>query len=325
MCGRTMLAMERTSLQRNVAIPTWFGVGGGADALCAPGSVDELAGLMREERRVRVLGEGANLLVDDAGIDGVVASLRRMDGVEALGGGVLRVGAGADLMKLITRTVRDGLSGLEALAGIPASVGGACVMNAGGAYGSFAEFVRRVRVVSRDGVDRWLARAEVGFDYRRSGLEGELVVEVELGLREVEGREQEEARARLKEVMAYKKGSQPMADRSAGCVWKNPLAGSEWSGKRTPDERRIPAGWLVDHAGLKGMRVGGASVSPAHANFVVTEHRDGRAVCAAADVVALMREVRARVADRFGVALEPEVVVWRRGEFDAATGGRAAL
>ena len=151
------------------------------------------------------------------------------------------------------------------------------------------------------------------------------MVEVELGLREVEGKEREEARARLKDVMAYKKGSQPMAERSAGCVWKNPMAPSGWGERRTPDERRVPAGWLVDCAGLKGLRVGGAMVSPAHANFVVTEHRDGRAACSAADVLGLMREVRARVQDRFGIALEPEVVVWRRGEFDARSGGRASL
>ncbi len=320
-----MLATERASLQRNVAIPTWFGVGGGADAFLRVGSVDELCALLRAERVVRVLGEGANLLVDDAGVDGVVVSLAGLDGVEMVGGGVVRVGGGADLMRLITSTVRDGLAGLEVLAGIPASIGGACVMNAGGAFGSFAEFVKRVRVVGRDGSARWVAREEVGFGYRKSGLEGVIVVEVELGLREVEGKEREEARARLKEVMAYKKGSQPMAERSAGCVWKNALAPSGWTGKRTPDELRVPAGWLVDTSGLKGLRVGGAMVSAAHANFVVTEHRGGRAACSAADVLGLMREVRARVLERHGIELEAEVVVWRRGEFEASTGGRARL
>ncbi len=320
-----MLATERASLQRNVAIPTWFGVGGGADALCTPGGVEELRGLLRETRIVRVLGEGANLLVDDSGVDGVVVSLRRLDHVEDVGAGVVRVGAGADLMRLITSSVRDGLAGLEGLAGIPASVGGACVMNAGGAFGSFGDCVRRVRVVSRGGDERWLERSEVGFDYRRSRLEGEIVCEVEFGLREVEGKAREETRARLKEVMAYKKGSQPMADRSAGCVWKNPIAPGSWDGRRTPDGRRVPAGWLVDTAGLKGLRVGGAMVSAAHANFVVTEHRDGAPVASAADVLALMRDVRRRVADRFGIELEPEVVVWRRGEFEASNGGRGAL
>ncbi len=320
-----MLATERASVQRNVAIPTWFGVGGGADALVTVGSVEELSAVLREERVVRVLGEGANLLVDDSGVDGVVVSLARLDGVECAEGGLVRVGAGADLMKLITSTVRDGLAGLEALAGIPASIGGACVMNAGGAFGSFAEFVRRVRVVARDGSARWMTREEIGFDYRRSGLEGEIVVEVELGLREVEGKEQEEARARLKEVMAYKKGSQPMAERSAGCVWKNPMAPSDWTGMRTPDAHRVPAGWLVDQTGLKGVQIGGAMVSPRHANFVVTEQWEGKPACTAGDVLALMREVRTRVLDRHGIALEPEVVVWRRGEFDVLTGGRASL
>lgn len=320
-----MLATERANLQRNVAIPTWFGVGGGADAFVEAGSVDELCAVLREERVVRVLGEGANLLVDDAGVDGVVVSLARLDHVETLGGGAVRVGGGADLMRLITGTLRDGLSGLEALAGIPASVGGACVMNAGGAFGSIAQFVTRVRVAARNGGVRWLAREEIAFDYRRSGLEGFIVVEAELALREVEGKERDAARERLKEVMAYKKGSQPMADRSAGCVWKNPAAPEDWNEQRTPDGRRVPAGWLVDRAGLKGLRVGGASVSAAHANFVVTEHREGRPIARAADVLALMREVRARVLDRFGVTLEPEVVIWRRAEFDAGNGGRAHL
>lgn len=318
-----MLATERGVIETGVPIPTWFGVGGAADALARPASPDHLRLLLAEHPVVRMLGDGANLLVDDAGVDGLVVSterMRRVGAPERLRSSddvIIAAEAGANLPRLINDCVRDGLAGLESLGGIPASVGGAVMMNAGGAFGQIADAVERVHVLTREGAERAIERADIAFGYRRSGLDGMIIAAVDLRLRPADPAA---LRERHLQVMHYKKNSQPMAERSAGCFWKNPDAPEGWSGPRSPDGARVSAGWLIDQAGLKGLRAGGASVSPVHANFVVTDSG-----ATAADVIGLMRLVRSRVADAFGVALIPEVAIWRRGEFDPARNGGAAL
>lgn len=302
------MSVAGIELVRDAPVPTWFGVGGCADALAQPGSVDEVREVMARFTGgpVRVLGDGANLLVDDDGVDGLVLDLREMSSVDfgaesSSGSVVVRAQAGANLPKLITECVRRGLSGLEVLAGIPATVGGAVMMNAGGAFGQIGDVVERVTGMTRGGGLVELERRELSFSYRESGLEELVILEVELGLRATAEGERVGLRERLKEVMAYKKNSQPMADRSAGCFWKNPV-------NPAGDGRaRLSAGKLIDECGLKGLSVGGATVSDRHANFVVT-----RSGCTARDVLELMRMVRERVRRERGIELRPEVVVWGR-------------
>jgi len=287
---------------RDAPIPTWFGVGGRADHFAEPASMDELRALIdRFEGCVRVLGDGANLLVDDAGVGGVVVSLAKMTGVtgpiepvEGEGVVVLRVGAGASLPRLIIETVRAGLGGLEGLGGIPATLGGAVRMNAGGAFGEIASVVRAVRGVTLVGEPFERRRGEIPFGYRRSGLAQVVITEVDLALTPADPAR---LRDRLKEVMAAKKASQPLAERSAGCVFKNPTVSGE----------RVSAGRLIDAAGCKGLRIGSASVSAVHANFI-TADRGG----SARDVLALIERVGERVAEVHGVTLERELVVWGR-------------
>jgi UDP-N-acetylmuramate dehydrogenase len=285
----------------NEAVPTWFGVGGRADRLAAP-TDEEMARdcvLAFAGHTVRVLGDGANLLVEDGGVDGVVLDLCGLDGVEVVADEgdreVLRVGAGKRLPRLVVQTVREGLSGLEHLGGIPASVGGAAVMNAGGAFGEIAGAVRAVHALTTTGTRLCIPREEIAFGYRVSGLEHLIVTAVDFELERVAEGERGSLRQRLKDVMSYKKGTQPLADASAGCCFKNPAPG-------------VGAGALIDSAGCKGLRVGGAEVSHKHANFVVTH--DG---CTAGDVLELMDEVEARVRHASGVSLEREVKVWGRG------------
>jgi UDP-N-acetylmuramate dehydrogenase len=224
------------------------------------------------------------------------------------GKGTVRVGAGASLPKLINETARLGLCGLENLGGIPASVGGALVMNAGGKFGEIEQFVVRVRALTREGSAVTLERREIAFGYRRSGLGNLIVTECELQLAPDDATR---VRRKLKEVMAYKKTSQPMAEKSAGCTYKNPTLEEDVpeffdAGGRAG--RRISAGLVIDRAGLKGLCAGGAAVSDVHANFLVTKPG-----ATARDVINLMNEVERRVADRFGIRLEREVVVWSRG------------
>lgn len=293
-------------IEHNAEIPTWFKVGGRADALARPTSVEQVRDLllMFACQPVRVLGDGANLLVDDEGVDGLVLDLRGMNAVDWPGDdgeAIVRVQAGANLPKLITEAVRRGLSGIETLAGIPATVGGAIVMNAGGAFGQISDAVLRVHALTRTGELLCIPLPEIHFSYRHSGLGHLVIVGAELRLKRVEGKDQAALRERLKEVMAYKKNSQPMAENSAGCYWKNPTDPSD-------PTKRLSAGKIIDECGLKGVTFGGATVSPVHANFVVTTEG-----CKARDIVSLMESVRRRVKERTGIELQAEVVYWRRG------------
>jgi len=295
-------------VEHDAPIPTWFGVGGRADALARPRAVDEVRELLRAHAGgpVRALGEGANLIVDDEGVDGLVLDLRGLSGVEWLerpgeSTVLVRAQSGADLPRLITESARRGLTGIETLAGIPATIGGAIVMNAGGAFGQISDVVEGVQALTRAGEIVTIPRSKIDFGYRHSGLNDLIILGADLRLRRVPESERAALRDRLKEVMAYKKGSQPMAERSAGCFFKNPTD--------PKTGQRVSAGMLIDRAGGKGLRIGGATVSDRHANFIVTGPG-----CTARDVLTLADQVVQRVREHSGIQLEREVVVWRRAQ-----------
>ena len=292
-------------VREHAPIDTWFGIGGGADLLAYPRTVAQLEACTRDHRVVRVLGDGANLLVDDDGVDGLVVSLREGE----FGGwsiddstGLVRVGAGANLPKLILECVRRGLGGVEGLAGVPASLGGAVVMNAGGRFGEIGDVVRRIGVLGPEG-EQWADASEASFGYRSSALGDRIVTRVELALTPGDPAE---LRARLKDVMAAKARSQPLAARSCGCVFRNPHIARDIDGVCEAGSR-ASAGLLLDRAGCKGLTRGGVRISERHANFFETS--DG---ATASDVRALIADATERVADRFGVDLRTEVVIWSR-------------
>lgn len=293
-------------IDERAPIPTWFGIGGGADRFARPASREQLQECLRIDPALHVLGDGANLLVGDEGVAELVIALTNPAftswSIDARTGHV-EVMAGANLAKLILECVRQGLAGIEGLGGIPATVGGALVMNAGGAFGQIGDVVSRVHALDRRGRDIILERDQIPFAYRSSGLGGLILVAAELRLQPSDPKP---IRDRLKEVMAYKSQSQPMADKSAGCVFKNPTLAADLKDIGTAGQR-ISAGMLIDRAGCKGLAVGGAQVSDLHANFVVTAQH-----ARANDVIELMAQVQRRVLDRFGVGLEHEVVIWRR-------------
>jgi UDP-N-acetylmuramate dehydrogenase len=282
-------------------------VGGRADALVRPNTPDALATLLRRCRRngitVRILGSGANLLVDDDGVDGVVVKLDAecFKGFQLNAEGapnLVRAGGGRDMGKTATECVRLGLAGLEPMIGIPATVGGAIRMNAGGKFGAIGDVVRSVDVVSWEGELRTYLRADVAFEYRHTNLPAGIVTSAVFELRP---EDPVALRERMKEISAYKASVQPLAANSAGCMWKNPVD------PRTG--QRVSAGKLIDDAGLKGTRVGKAVVSDQHGNFLVTEPG-----ARAADVMALSELVAEEAFKRTGVRLEREVVFWRRGQ-----------
>ncbi|HYE03449.1 MAG TPA: UDP-N-acetylmuramate dehydrogenase [Phycisphaerales bacterium] len=293
-------------IQHDAPIPTWFGIGGRADRLAHAQSVDDLRRCLEIDPNLRVLGDGANLLVDDAGVGFLVL---RLDGGELADVRFdpdeprLVAGAGVNLPKLILECVRRGLAGLEGLGGIPATIGGAAIMNAGGTFGTFADAVACVHALTRAGTPITLERPSCDFAYRHSALRDVLVTSVELRLRRDDP---DRLRAKLKSVMSAKSRSQPLGDNSAGCVFKNPTLRIGIPEIGVPGAR-VSAGLLIDRAGCKGARVGGARVSERHGNFFVTTRK-----ATARDVTELMDQVRARVREAFDILLEPEVVIWKR-------------
>lgn len=260
---------------------TTMKAGGPADYFVEPRSPEDLAATFRAAREcdlpVRILGSGANLLVRDEGVRGVVVrftNLNRRDG--------LHVEAGYNFARLVKETAAEGLGGLECLAGIPASVGGAIRMNAGGRHGETAGSVKYVDVMTPDGEIRRLSRDQVGFRYRGTDLGESVVLAAGFDLRPAEG-----LRERYEDVLTQKKSSQPLGTHNAGCMFKNPPGGQ--------------AGRIIDECGLKGLRVGKAHVSEKHANFI---ENDGGATTS--DILLLIERVRMHVP----VSLDLEVLVW---------------
>ena len=272
---------------------TWYRIGGPARFLVRPRSVDELAAAVRACRSENIpiypLGLGANLLVSDGGVPGAVFRLDAPHWIETnLDGTTVTANAGADLQKLILHTVRAGLSGLETLAGIPATVGGAARMNAGGKYGDFGNAVSTLTVMDGEGNVYDRTRDDLIWEYRRVNVVAPLILSATL---ELERDDPDALARRMREVWMFKRNTQPLNTKSAGCIFKNPPGQS--------------AGALIDRSGLKGRRVGGAEVSDKHANFVVAHPG-----CTSADVEALILEIRDVVRQRQGVELEPEVKRW---------------
>lgn len=338
---------------------TGFGSGGAAEFFAEPPDEEALLAVLTRARRlgmpVRILGGGTNLLVADDGVDGLVIRLpaRTASGSSTAGAGgegskageptpvgrrtvfggttreenIVRVGSALPLPVLVGWALKEELGGLESLAGIPGTVGGALRMNAGGRYGEIGATVRAVHGFTPKGKPFLFTREECRFVYRAGALHDLIVTECELELRPFAGpAEGKKARDFFHAVLAEKKAAQPLSARSAGCVFKNPGGPPVPRGKSAT----LSAGKLLDEAGMKGFfhgrASGGARISELHANFIICE---GRA--RAADVVALLREARRRVRETHGVELEPEIELWgfppeitRRGNAGTA-GGSASM
>lgn len=293
--GLEDIVVENHPLARH----TWYRIGGPARYFVTPRDEHELSEVVRRANDSQIpvyfLGLGANVLISDGGVDGIVIRLSKERWMEgAVFGNRMICGAGADVQKLVLKAARAGLAGLEVMAGIPGTVGGAVRMNAGGKFGDFGGLVKSVRLMDTHGHIADYSKDEVHFSYRHSELPAPYILGATIQLEECDP---EEISKRTKDIWMYKRNSQPLNAKSAGCVFKNPPA--EASGGRS-------AGALIDQAGLKGLRMGGAEVSAVHANFFVAAPGTK-----ADDVLALIEMVKERVAEKFGVMLENEVRVWR--------------
>lgn len=269
---------------------TSFHIGGPADVLVEPADVEDVVRLAKQTHEQKlpifVLG-GTNLLVRDKGIRGVVVSLAKLRAIKEEPGSVLYAEGGVGMPTLIAHAIRRSLAGLEWAAGIPGTVAGCVVMNAGTRLGEMKDSVKAVRIVSPKGVLMDCQAEVIEFGYRRATLPPGIVVGVWLQLRRGVRADIEKV---VKTYLHYRRETQPLTLPSAGCVFKNPLNDS--------------AGRVVEAAGLKGTSVGDAQVSTKHANFIVNQ---GQA--SAADVLALIKKLRAQIARKTGVKLELELKV----------------
>jgi len=277
--------------QEHLSRHTSFHIGGPAELFFRPDTQDELARVVRFCRSgglpVRMIGRGTNLLINDTGIAGAVVATTGVDNI-SVSGDTITAECGASLPQILRLALDSGLSGLEPLAGIPGSLGGAVKMNAGTPGGTVADLLDEISVLTADGTIARRRAGDINFGYRRCGLGDDIVLSARLKLARSSSSAVHE---RMQQHLCRKQTAQPVEHHSAGCVFKNP-----------PGES---AGAILDRLGLKGSAVGRAGISQKHANFIIN-----RGGATAADVLALISKARSSVLAATGVQLELEVEVW---------------
>ena len=265
---------------------TTLGTGGPARELALPASVAEVEEILRRGEPVATIGLGSNLLVADAGVEAIVLKLGGELASVQVDGELVRAGGGAANAVVLHRARAAGLGGFEFACAIPGTIGGGIWMNGGAYGGEFSQVLVRALVATADGTG-WLTPNELGLSYRHSNLEhGQVVLQAELRLQR---RLPDEIKATVRELNAQRKAAQPTNRRTFGSVFKNP-------------EHELSAGRMLEACGLKGHRIGGAQISPKHANFI--ENAGGAKT---ADALALMAEARRRAREQYGVELVHEV------------------
>ena len=272
---------------------TWYGLGGLADYFIRPTTTEQLQEVMKRcnENKIKiyVMGFGSNLLISDNGLRAAVIKLEaeqftqiQFDAQE------VTAWAGAELSKLVLTCVEKGLSGIEAMTGIPGSIGGAVKMNAGGNFGDFGAVVETVTLMDNEGNVFEKSKPELVFDYRRTNITAKFILNARLTLNTADS---EQIMRTVKEIWIYKKNNQPLNTKNSGCIFKNP--------------RGVSAGALIDRSGLKGLQIGGAIVSEKHANFIIAEKG-----CKSRDVIRLIEAIKQRVREQFDIELELEIEIW---------------
>ena len=270
---------------------TSYGIGGPARAYITPADQEDLAMILRfaQEKNIPTYfaGSGSNLLVADEGFDGIVITLGKTFTRLSIEGSRIEAEVGVMLGKMVKETTKRNLTGLESMIGVPGTLGGALVMNAGAFGGEISNCLDTINVMTMNGTSKTYKQSEIDFSYRHSTFpEDEILVSAAFTLKEKPAKEIQSQRAQASQG---RKDTQPLKFRSAGSVFKNPK----------PD---LAAGYLIDQAGLKGTRQGDAEISPKHANFFVN-HGHAKA----ADVVALIRLAKKTVQEKYDINLELEI------------------
>jgi len=299
----TLSTMTKGSflIDEAMAKHTSYRIGGPANAYITPHDKDDLSQILQFANQHGIatyfVGSGSNLLVADEGIDGLVITLGKSLKRLEITGATVFAESGVMLGKMVKECISRNLSGVESMIGVPGTLGGALVMNAGAFGGEISNYLKHVTVMQMDGQEKQYQPGDISFSYRHSTFpDDEIVISAEFELIQSDKETVQEKRAM---ASGGRKATQPLKFRSAGSVFKNPKEGA--------------AGYYIDQAGLKGTKVGDAEISPIHANFFVNH---GKAK--ASDVVALIRLARETVHDKFGIMLDLEVkpLGFKPGTFD---------
>ena len=285
----------KVSLGEPLKRHTTFKIGGPAKFFIEPKDTQDLKSLLSLTKRHRIplsiIGSGSNLLVCDKGINRAVLRLSAFSFTRlSFKNDRLEVGGGARLSQAVSVATERGLSGLEFLAGIPGTVGGAVVMNAGAWGETLSDVVEKVSVMDYNGKIKNLARRKIKFAYRDSNLSKYIILSATLKL---ERDNRDKIKDTVNRYLSRRKTQQDLSWPSAGCIFKNPSQG-------------VSAGLLIDRCGLKGTKFGGAYVSTKHANFILNTKN-----AKAKDVMRLMALVKRQVRNNFKVKLEPEIKIWQ--------------
>ena len=288
----TLSTMTKGTFLKDEAMAkhTSYRIGGPANAYITPRDKDDLSQILQFANQHGIatyfVGSGSNLLVADEGIDGLVITLGKSLKRLEITGATVFAESGVMLGKMVKECIGLNLSGVESMIGVPGTLGGALVMNAGAFGGEISNYLKHVTVMEMDGQEKQYQPGDISFSYRHSTFpDDEIVISAEFELIQSDKETVQEKRA---VASGGRKATQPLKFRSAGSVFKNPKEGA--------------AGYYIDQAGLKGTKVGDAEISPIHANFFVNH---GKAK--ASDVVALIRLARKTVHDKFGIMLDLEV------------------
>ena len=281
-------------------------VGGAADAFVIPEKPEELVDIIRWSRQkdipCLVIGDGTNLLVKDSGIQGIVIVLTKcLKNItkRSMGkyGIIVTALAGTRMQSLCSFAIKNGFKGMNFAIGIPGTVGGGIMMNAGTAHGSIKGVLDSIRILLPTGYVKIIMRENLNFDYRRLSLEDE-VKEINQGRPIIleacfclHPSDPQKLQKNAQEILKARKERQPLGLLSAGCIFKNPLSGKT-------------AGELIELAGLKGKSIGGAEISLKHANFIINRGRSS-----AADILSIIELVQETVSKKFNINLEPEVKI----------------
>ena len=299
----TLNTMTKGSFLKDEAMAkhTSYRIGGPANAYITPRDKDDLSQILQFANQQGIatyfVGSGSNLLVADEGIDGLVITLGKSLKRLEITGATVFAESGVMLGKMVKECISRNLSGVESMVGVPGTLGGALVMNAGAFGGEISNYLKHVTVMEMDGHEKQYQPGDISFSYRHSTFpDDEIVISAEFELIQSDKETVQEKRA---VASGGGKATPPLKFRSAGSVFKNPKEGA--------------AGYYIDQAGLKGTKVGDAEISPIHANFFVNH---GKAK--ASDVVALIRLARETVHDKFGIMLDLEVkpLGFKPGTFD---------
>ena len=299
----TLSTMTKGSFLKDEAMAkhTSYGIGGPAKAYITPRDKDDLSQILQFANQHNIatyfVGSGSNLLVADEGIDGLVITLGKSLKRLEITGTTVFAESGVMLGKMVKECISRNLSGVESMIGVPGTLGGALVMNAGAFGGEISNYLKHVTVMKMNGQEKQYQPGDISFSYRHSTFpDDEIVISAEFEFIQSDKKTVQEKRS---VASGGRKATQPLKFRSAGSIFKNPEEGA--------------AGYYIDQVGLKGTKVGDAEISPIHANFFVN-HGGAKA----SDVVTLIRLARKMVQEKFGIMLDLEVkpLGFKPGTFD---------